>query len=345
MDHEVEPVAPTPPAPDVGANPAPVDSSTTSTQAPEGGAGSNEGPKSAIEAIDLALEKTPEKVAEESADNGADSGASPAQVKEGELVTTGEKPEADFEPIRNPKSSSDHRWNRLLKDRNRALDSARMFEDMRAYTQQTGLSFEDIKGAIELATMMKANPHAALERMRPQLQELEKALGVAGELPPDLQERVDTGRIDEETARELAQMRAQKALDKKLTDEQRERQEREQEEREIRSHAHAVATAVTEWERRKASSDPDFAKKKPFFEAEVHRLLQTEGYPGTTEEAVKMTDRAYKAVGDRLSGLLPGRMDKEPTGGGTSTSKAIVQPKTALEAVDAALSGKRIAYS
>ena len=63
---------------------------------------------------------------------------------------------------------------------------------------------------------MKSKPEEAVIALQPYLQQL--ALATGQTLPDDIRSKVDDGYMDEETGRELAQVRAEKARQEAIND-------------------------------------------------------------------------------------------------------------------------------
>ena len=170
-----------------------------------------------------------------------------------------------------------------------------------------------------------------LEYLEPRVAYLKERLGFV--LPTDLQERVDSGLIDEDGAQELARARATEKL---RSDQAEKRDQETSQQREARERADAatgMATAVDGWEKRIKASDPDYPKKAKLVERTAQAIVQQTGKPpATPEEAVALVEQALAEVNEQFKSLLPKPrpIAANPQGSSTPT---VIEAKTLRDAV------------
>jgi hypothetical protein len=199
---------------------------------------------------------------------------------------------------------------------------------------------EEVAEGFEIMARLKSGDPArlreALEWFEPRVQSLRETLGAV--LPADLQERVDGGMLDEDTARELASTRATNAL--------RDRQDKARNEAAVEVHSadqrrqqqQAVATALTAWENGIKGSDPDYAKKAELVESTALAMATRDGPPKSPEAAVELAQRAYAKVTDTFRGFAPRPQPKDTTTpAGTSARSTTPAPTSLRAAIEAAL--------
>ena len=125
--------------------------------------------------------------------------------------------------------------------------------------------------------------------MQPYLQQL--ALATGQTLPDDIRAKSMTV-IWTETGRELAQVRAgrQEAINDRLVSERDQAQGVNQ--------LNILADAVTNWEERTRSSDPDYDLKADEIDDRVRVLVSERGRPQTVESAIELAKEAYAEVNE-----------------------------------------------
>jgi len=200
------------------------------------------------------------------------------------------------------------------------------------YIRATKLKPEEIDTVFDIATTMKSgNPHEALRKLVPIVQELQKQAGV--ELPDDLTDQVRNGYLTEQHARELAMARSEAAHARAR--EQHSAQERAQADTQarFRSHMTSLVNTADEWERQKAGSDLDWSRKS----ARVHELAKLEvlqnGPPASQQQAVEMFNRIYDRVTTDLKALMPRPAPVRGLNGSASSPRSVAEPKSMLEAI------------
>lgn len=228
------------------------------------------------------------------------------------------------------------RWKEVLAERNKAREERDEFrqkaeevDQIHAFMQSQNLTPEEVAEGYQIMAAIKNDPAAAYERLQQVFKQVSLASGKA--LPDDLQQKVDDGLVDEDTAYELAQKRAQGSMTQAQLRSQQERMQRESHETQRRE----IARAVSDWENGVKNRDPEYGKKQKLVERTA-RALMAERQPGTVQEALDLVQEAYKTVNEDLKQFRPAKPPvNAPLGSGQSsaTKKASVAPKSMEEAI------------
>jgi hypothetical protein len=210
---------------------------------------------------------------------------------------------------------------------------AKQYRDIQGFMQSNNLTAEEVVEGFEIMAQMKSDPAKAREALAKRMELLELATG--HKLPPDLEDKIEQGYIDRETAQDLHQQRvsaerkaqlAQVQLDRRSIDDQR-------------SQVNAMASAVSAWEQATKSSDPDFDLKAELVKDRVRAHVASHGMPKNAEQALKLSKDAYDAV---TQTLLRVRGDKAPMRtavGGKTNGSAAPEPKNLLDVIRRASAG------
>jgi hypothetical protein len=211
---------------------------------------------------------------------------------------------------------------------------AKQFREIQGFMQANGLSAEEVAQSLDmLAKMKKGDPTQAYETLRGQLDQLELATGKR--LPPELEEKVDQGYIDRETAQELYRQQAEAERRAYAAQTQLERANQNDQ----RAQVTAMANAVSAWEQATKATDPDFELKAELVKDRVRAYVANHGVPRTAEDALRVSKEAYDTV---TQTLLKVRGDKAPmrtTVGGKTNGSAAPEPKSLLEVIRRASAG------
>lgn len=211
---------------------------------------------------------------------------------------------------------------------------AKQYRDIQSFMQNNGLTAEEVAESLSILAQVKTgDPAKAYELM---LQRTQALAVVAGkQLPTDLEEKVEQGYIDRETAQDLHQQRVSAERKAQLAQSQlAQRSVQDQ-----RSQVNAIASAVSAWEQATKSSDPDFDLKAELVKDRVRAYVASNGMPRTAEAALKLSKDSYDAV---TQTLLRVRGDKAPmrtTVGGKTNGSAAPEPKNLLDVIRRASAG------
>jgi hypothetical protein len=276
---------------------------------------------------------------------GADkSPKSETQVPNAETVIDSEKEVDSFR-----KDFTDAEWKQLssktqrrmrdLADGSKALDvqvkelqpKAESFDRIAGLMRDNSLSQEEVDKGFDIMAAVKSQPERALELLAPLVRALLKVTG--HELPEDLWEDVQAGRIPEARARELSTSRAKADLLGKQREQSDEQRRVDEETRQYRATVELSVKTADDWYKEKALKDPDWTLKQDRV-AELVKLhvLETKTWPRTREDARKLFDEKLKIVEADIKKFRPNKQEVVPVNGDVSSrSKAV--PKTMLEAM------------
>ena len=189
---------------------------------------------------------------------------------------------------------------------------------------------------LQMGALINNNPAAALEKIDQYRAQLAESLGLAGNLPEDIQRRLDEGLIDENSARELAKERLLR--EGESTRQQRQAELRQQREAQrahtdrVKSVADAVRKAESAWQK----ADPDYETLAPEVKDKVIALLQRErANIQTPKDAVDLFNRAVESV-KKLAKLGQRQREITQPGTGAGSGQRIItesQPKTLVGAL------------
>jgi hypothetical protein len=182
------------------------------------------------------------------------------------------------------------RFQQLLR-KSKALESdATRYNHVQQFMDTNGITNEEAADGFIIMGLMKTDPQAAWERLKPIVQNL---LVAAGEvLPQDLKTMVDGGQMTPEAAFEVSRSRASVNTVKANQTFQQQRDERTQ----AQQHADSLFNEAVSWETDRKAKDPNFEAKRGLLQREVAFLQRQEGVPRTPEGVKDQLNRAYKAI-------------------------------------------------
>lgn len=213
------------------------------------------------------------------------------------------------------------------------------FQAIEGFMSENSLSKEDVAEALHISALMATDPAEAAKLLTPKMQKLQQFTGEI--LPDDLQEKVDTGEIDEQTARDYARTRNQnRHLQQQTTQQRQAQQQREQQTRQ-RAVQQEMATAANAAQQALMQSDPDFKVKAPMVRDRLQVLISQER-PATAEAAKKLVNQAHADVTKALRNANGGKPDINPSpssnnAGSSNTSAREKEPETMQEAISRAV--------
>lgn len=213
---------------------------------------------------------------------------------------------------------------------------AERYRNVQTFLDQNGMSAEEASELLIVGSLIKTNPVAAWERIKPRIQAL---LVAAGEIvPDDLHPRVQAGEISHEAALELSRARA-KAEAVAASQSFREQQE-------ARRSQEAMATSLRDtaqsWVNDRTAKDPNFSAKTPLLQKEITWLQANEGRPTTPEGVKAQLAKAYKAVNETAGFAAPATTPQArqitPVRGGQIAGNQRPTAKTTLDIIEDRLS-------
>lgn len=234
------------------------------------------------------------------------------------------------------------RFKELIQQRNEYRDKVQEFEadagqhrQMREYLDKMELSEEEAANAIVLAAQLKHakegrfDADQVLQRLSQMQSEIATRAGKA--LPPDIQEKVDEGLIDDDAAKELAQARVVQEQAKRDSELRQQRQQQD----EARQQIQKFTDTATRWEAAVKARDPDYEMKKEAIADYVKAMRLERGNPSSAEDVLMLLRDAYRTVNARFGRLAP---KPEPKAPNLSSDRSHApeaprpQPKTLLDA-------------
>jgi len=211
---------------------------------------------------------------------------------------------------------------------------AKQYRDIQAFMAANQLTPEEVAEGLQLMAQMKVgDPSKAYEALMQKVDVLASASGK--KLPADLEEKVEQGYIDRDTAQSLYQQQMAAQREAALARQQLEQRSQQ----DHRGQVQAMAGAVSAWETATKATDPDFELKADLVKDRVRAHVATHGMPKTAEEAVRLSKDAYDAV---TQALLRVRGDKTPMRtavGGKTNGSAAPEPKSLLDVIRRASAG------
>ncbi|HZO54892.1 MAG TPA: hypothetical protein VFB63_19450 [Bryobacteraceae bacterium] len=199
--------------------------------------------------------------------------------------------------------------------------------------QKMGMSQDDMAQLFAWPRLLANDPKAAVEELQRFTAMWEEKLG--HKLPSDLKQKVDDGVLDEDSAKEVAQLRADSALEKtRMAAETAENQRVSAAQRTKEIH-----DSVNAYQAELKASDPDYTPEKHELVVDALTALVTKhGVPSTVADARGMAKAAYETVTKRLQAFKPQpRAVSSPTVGRRLNKPAEAQPKSMREAIENAL--------
>lgn len=336
-----EPSTGSEPAPDVGDDKSPVESSPTKDEARTS---LLDAVKDALDVKSIEDDETPTgkkaTKAEPSTAEGESSKPddskpdSKEDVSDDALLAALEQLKADVPLNKIERFREVLAENRQLKgvtERYKALDTT--LTDIGNDARRMGLSNEDLAQLFAWPRLLAKDPTVAVEQLQAFAANWQERVGHS--LPADLKQKVDDGVMDEPTAKEVAQLRASNSLAKVRTEADAEDRERFTFER----TQNDIRTSVNAYQAELKRSDPDYTPEKHAMTVDaLTAIVATRGVPQSVADARAMAKEAYDTVTTRLSKFKPQpRAVASPNVGRRLNKPAESQPKTMLEAVTQAL--------
>jgi hypothetical protein len=215
----------------------------------------------------------------------------------------------------------------LTHQRDELREPAERFRRIQAFQHETGVSSDEIVQALDVLALVRSNPGEALKRAREFAYNLSLSLGET--LPPDIQDKVSKGQIDEATGRELALARVKAdGFQQRVEVSEAERQAQA-----TQAFKSDVSGAVNAWEEQVTKRDPDFAKKKPLIQSNFRALIQEGNQIKSKDDAVRLMKEAYKRTNDHLGAFTTRRPEVKTASAPAAPAPAVKTPKTLDEAI------------
>ena len=239
----------------------------------------------------------------------------------------GQQPKEDAQKAAEKVPFHNHpRWKEMVSERDALKPKAEQYEKITTFMKNNALSENEMVEGFKVMAMMKQDPAEAYKALRSYV---DKLAPLAGEvLPEDLKKRVDEGFDSEESAKELARLRAEREFNAAR---QREAELARQHE-EAAARQQALVTAVESWEREVEAKDPDWSKKYNLVQDRVRVLLSTER-PANPSDAIKLASRALADVNASLSSVTGRNTPLRAPTSSMSSASTRPAPRSLLDVV------------
>lgn len=243
----------------------------------------------------------------------------------------------------------DHpRWKELNAERaslrtelDQTRPEAEQYRKVTGFMANNGLSADEVATGFSMMARIKAGDTSVIAELDKYRNAL---LSISGDvLPKDLQEKVDQGLIDADSAKELARLRiGHTAATHQLGQTAEERRQAN-----VRVLATEMQSAVVQWEQSEVSRNPDYPNLAPLVRDRAQvimndQIAQGRG-PVSAADAVAIVRQAYSDVHGHLTTKL--LMQRQPMRARSFTSRpanaAPAPPKTMMEAAERALEEAR----
>lgn len=220
------------------------------------------------------------------------------------------------------------RFQQLISERNALRQDAERSRNIDTFLTNNGLEANEAADLLVIGGLMKTNPAEAWKRALPTIQKLAVASGAV--LPPDLADRVKRGDMPREAAIEVSRARAQATSMQASQQFSADLQQRQTQE----NARKAVGSAVTAWEHRRRTSDPDFEALYDDFRTELDARFFRNGIPSDPASAERLLDEVYGAVTTRRKKMTAAERKpaKKPVTGGRVAGNPRPEPRTLMEA-------------
>lgn len=196
-------------------------------------------------------------------------------------------------------------------------EDATHYRNIRQFMADSQLADAEVAELFQVGRLLKGNDvggyEKALDILLPIAQQLLEATGRS--LPKDLREKVESGEVTEDVARETAVQRTRATVAERRAQQVTAQAETQQQQVASQAHVTAVQTAVSQWTDRIRQSDPDFGLKADAMRDAALALVAEKGRPKNPQEAVQMAELAYARVNSWFKSAQPKRQPSRPAPG------------------------------
>lgn len=304
-----------------------------------------------LSAVKAALEPKEKSLNSESQDSKPDATAE-AAPKEGDKPDedSDDFTEEELTQLAKLKPKTHKRITKLLDEKKADLreiedlkPQAQQFQQMARFVQDAGLSVDEVNRGFDAMRNLKQDPLKAYEQIKPIFLQLQQMVGEV--LPEDLVQEVSQGRLTEAHARELALARTRTTLATQRVQTFEQQNQQRQEVEAFESRRNAAAGSVSEWERTKSKSDPDWKLKQSrvteLIELDLHRRQKSDpNFFPSSDEAVSMAEAALKKVNEEMKRFNP-RPKAVNAVTDVASTRSTAKPANMLEAAKQGLAQAR----
>jgi len=212
---------------------------------------------------------------------------------------------------------------------------AEAFDQLQTYVREAGLDTDEVNEGFAVMRAMKNDPERVIPVLEGYLERLRAATGHT--LTPELKQKVSQGYVDEATALELSRTQSREARAAAAADAALKRAEEIQGESKAEATKRDVVAAVSEWDKRWSTSDPDYTLKVDRVKKDIRAHVLEFGPPATSQQAVEIAEKIRKDIDAEFKKLAPHRKPVQPSPAGGSSASATPSPKSSLDVVNLAL--------
>jgi len=225
------------------------------------------------------------------------------------------------------------RWKEMINERDQLKPAAEQYEKITTFMHSNGLSPQEMAEGMYVMALMKNNPAEAYQKLQQYVGTLARFTGDV--LPDDLQAKVNDGFIDQDSARELARLKAEREFSALRAQEVYQAQIHEQEAARAQhelTNSHAMVNAVTQWEHAERAKDPDWAAKYEMVQDRVKALLSATP-ARSPSDALQIAQRALADVNARLRPLAGRNVPLRSPTSSMSSANTAPAPRTLADVI------------
>jgi hypothetical protein len=283
-----------------------------------------------------------QSVSEQSDEQQADDSQSESPTEEQQSEIAAEQPED-----RKSKDYSDvpfnahPRFKELIKEKNTYKakvaeyeSDAKQYRQIQEFMQSSQLTAEEVaEGLVLLAEMKSGDAGKAYDALQKKLEVL--AVTAGKKLPEDIEQRIEQGYVDRETAEQLYQQQAVAQRQAQLAQARLNQTAVENQRQQVMN----IANTVAAWESATRVSDPDFDIKAELVRDRVRAKMASLGMPRTPDEALSLSKGAYEEVSQMLKRAQGPKQAMRTAVGGKVNGSAAPEPQNLLDVIRQASAG------
>lgn len=306
--------------------------------------------KTLLSVVKDAVKKDPEDGKEAKAGDGEDASSASENGEDGSDDEDADKSKADAED----KDGDDDRFDKhprfqeLRKDRDKARQEAEdlrpraeNFDKIQTFMDQSQLDSTAVAELLGWGALVRNDP----ERAHAELSKMVSDLGVAigKQLPEDLQAKVESGELDEQTAADYALTR-QKNVALEAKDRETAEATKRSEEGRAAQLKRDIDSEVLTVEAELRQKEPDYPKIDKRVADRLGSNLRALGRPlNSPAEARQMVETAFSEVMEEVKALVPRPENKRPPNPSTTAANrgGPSRPKSTRDAVRAGIAQAR----
>jgi hypothetical protein len=211
---------------------------------------------------------------------------------------------------------------------------AQQYREIQSFMQRTNLSPQEVaEGLMLMAEMKSGDPAKAHDVLMKKAESL--ALAAGKKLPQELEEKVDQGYIDRDTAQQLYQQQTQAQRQAAIAQQQL----MQRHHMDVIGSQQAMANAVATWEQSTRATDPDYDLKADLVKDRIRAHMAVHGAPRSAEHALSLSRQAYEDVTQTLQRAKGSKPAMRPAVGGKVSGSVAPEPRNLLDVIRRASAG------